>query len=109
VPFIDPFSNQPAGSVCSAGCTVGEELTCGWSGPGTPADAVCFKDGKYDSGDYGDVGQCVQLCDCSTPCTHPNQVCTFINDGTLVQFWGHGGYCTAPLDATGQPVPTLGC
>lgn len=108
-PVPDPSQGGLPGTfVCSGGCVVNPDASCGWSGTG-PAQAACMKGFVPNAADLGDLGTCVQLCDCQVFCDDPNMVCTPNPDFDLAQKWGMDGYCTFGVSADGGPVPGLGC
>ena len=98
----------PGAFVCSGGCVVNPDASCGWDGTGI-AQAACMKGFVPNATDLGDLGSCVQLCSCQKPCSDPNMVCTPNPDPILQQKWGQVGYCTFMLGADGGLVGDLGC
>lgn len=108
-PVPDPSKGGLPGTfVCSGGCVVNPDSSCGWSGTG-PAQAACMKGFLPNAADVGDLGTCVQLCDCQVFCDDPNMVCVQNSDFDLAQKWGMDGYCMYKLDADGGLVSALGC
>jgi hypothetical protein len=81
---------------CMEDCTWGRVATCGWSGTG-PAEQACFlfPVSVLDAGGpgYGDVGNCVQLCDCNKDCLNPDLVCEPLNSTDLETYWSRKGVC----------------
>jgi hypothetical protein len=93
-------------TVCTEVCTMGAVPQCGWSGPGTTADAFCLYSATVISQNggpgVGDRGSCGQLCDCNSQCANPSMVCSAFA-GTpasdLENLTSRKGYCT--LDGPG--------
>lgn len=87
---------------CMEDCTWGRVATCGWTGTG-PAAAACylFPVSVLDAGGpgYGDVGNCVQLCDCNKDCLHPGFVCEPLGSTDLEMYWGRKGLCALKGEA----------
>lgn len=108
-PVPNPMTpGLPGTFVCSGGCVVNPDASCGWVGSG-PAAAACMKSFVPSATDVGDLGTCVQLCDCQNFCSDPNMVCTPNPDFALKQKWGMDGYCTFMFTADGGSPPGLGC
>jgi hypothetical protein len=93
--------------VCMEDCTWGRLATCGWTGAG-PAQAACFlfPTSVLDAGGpgYGDVGNCVQLCDCNSQCSHPGFVCEPLGDADYEAYWGRKGLCVLKGPAGDLPA-----
>ena len=70
---------------CTQSCVVGGPIACGWSGKGTPS-ALCDDGGGTLV--FGDLGQCVELCDCNSDCSAMGAVCA-----PLGSAYGHAGRC----------------
>jgi hypothetical protein len=77
------------GGFCTASCTLGVVPTCKWPGPGTKANAACLR-GPASPG-QGDLGECVQLCDCDNDC-HAALTCTALG-GSFPMSTGRMGAC----------------
>lgn len=96
--YCQPFTLTDGGTTaaCMEDCTFGRIATCGWTGTG-PAAAACylFPVSVLDAGGpgYGDVGNCVQLCDCNKDCLNPAFVCEPLGSTELEMYWGRKGLC----------------
>ena len=90
---------------CVEPCTIGAIPSCGWSGPGTPAEAFClFVAGSFANVGVGDAGLCGKLCDCDDDCL-PSQQCEGFGDPQSEQIFMKKGYCTAASATSGIPCP----
>jgi hypothetical protein len=74
---------------CTAICTIGVVPSCKWTGPGARANAACLR-GPTVTG-QGDLGECVELCDCDDDCHAPFKCTAFT--GTLPMDTGRKGTC----------------
>ena len=85
----------PTGSgVCSVNCVFGTR-GCGYEEQAESPGAVCALPGDGSLGGVGDVALCLELCDVSSDCSHPDAVCRL--DAPAA---GRAGYCDFPLAAT---------
>jgi hypothetical protein len=88
---------------CVEPCTIGALPACGWSGPGTPADAYClFVASSFNQVGIGDRGLCGKLCNCDQDCL-PSQRCDDFGDPQTQQAFQKRGYCTDPSQTPGIP------
>ena len=104
--------DQECRGVCLAGlgepscvepCTIGALPACGWSGPGTPAEAYClFTASTFPQIGIGDQGLCGKLCNCDKDCL-PSQRCDGFGDPQTEQAFQKRGYCTDPSQTSGIP------
>ena len=94
--------------MCSGPCVINPDAGCGWDGV-APASAACMKDFAPGVADLGDMGQCVELCDCQDPCGDFDMVCAPIGNAGLVTKWGMPGYCKFKLDGDGGSVLPISC
>lgn len=107
--YCQRFTLPDAGVVgsCMEDCTWGRVATCGWTGAGA-ASTACFlvPTSVLDAGGpgYGDVGHCVQLCDCNKDCANPGFVCEPLGLVEYETYWGRKGLCT--LKGSGGDLPT---
>jgi hypothetical protein len=93
--------------MCTGYCTVGlDNPGCGIDpANGIPQGApVCFPV-FGDTDDNGDMGLCVQRCDCNSDCNHPAMVCVGFDDPVVEAAFGSMGICTIDDLVT----PTLDC
>jgi hypothetical protein len=93
--FCLQFTEDTNGSSCSGTCTFGTR-GCGDDPTSEePANFVCMPD--INSVGQGDLGVCVQACDCNTQCGNPGNVCLPMPDPVFVEFYGRAGYCAPPF------------
>lgn len=83
------FSTGGSDPFCTAVCTVGVVPSCGWTGPGTKANAACVR-GPSGIGP-GDSATCARLCDCESDCDAPYK-CSPLT-ATFAQETGRKGVC----------------
>jgi hypothetical protein len=74
--------------MCSDLCTLGADDACSAV---SADDAACFGDTANEG--FGDQGQCIQLCNCTSDCRHPSLVCVELS--TPIK--SHDGYCGVVL------------
>lgn len=105
VSLIDPATQEPAGSFCSANCTFGLIEGCGFdrNAPEGTRDAVCIRPQENDGGG-GDVGYCFELCDEDADCEQAaaGWVCEHDLTPNAVTQVGRTGECVPPAFATGD-------
>ncbi|HEX7670228.1 MAG TPA: hypothetical protein VF395_11620 [Polyangiaceae bacterium] len=96
-------------SACSAVCSLGVPGACG-TDPDPNAtklpDAACLPlvaDGLESA---GDIGGCVQLCDCDADCRNKSFVCQAV---PLTSGLGRTGLCVPGTDAAGAVVKGTSC
>jgi hypothetical protein len=93
--------------ICTDGCTVGANATCGWTGSG-PADAMCVVAWQGDG--TGDGGFCRPFCDCNGECTNSELLCRAFPVGAAESTrYGRRGYCTVPPAAGAGGSSGLSC
>jgi len=89
------FATPTGSGVCSAVCTFGAR-GCGYSDQAESPGAICAlpPDGSLDgvASGVGDSGLCLELCDVSSDCSHPDAVCRLEPQVAL-----RAGYCDFPL------------
>ncbi|HEY3234294.1 MAG TPA: hypothetical protein VGJ84_06240 [Polyangiaceae bacterium] len=100
--LTDPCRGQCLGNtgdtqgICYDGCTVGATVACGWDMTG-PAPAACVT--LYRNTGAGDVGGCLQLCDCNADCGGTGVICAPLVESDQ-QFTERAGSCQMPFDVT---------
>jgi hypothetical protein len=102
--FCLQFTEDAAGSTCSGACTFGT-VGCGDDPTSTdPTQFICLPDVNSLGG--GDLGLCLEACDCNEQCTNPGNICRPVPDPGLAEFYGRAGYCAPPLPPMpGAPAP----
>lgn len=79
---------------CSGLCRTGT-IGCGSGNamPDDPSEPICLALGNV--GLNGDIGQCIQRCNCDLDCTHPDAKCfaPFDDDDDALQAFGTIGIC----------------
>jgi len=91
---------------CGSACTIGANPSCGWSGTG-PAPSFCIYATSVvaDNGGpgLGDLGLCIQFCDCNSDCKAPGLVCSDFGSSTGAQsiknFTKRKGACFNPKNS----------
>jgi MYXO-CTERM domain-containing protein len=91
-------------SMCTSACSLGASGACDSDPSATalPLTACLFT--PFAGEGKGDIGACVQLCDCGDDCKNRSFVCTPISLSI-----GRPGMCVPATDAVGAPVPALRC
>lgn len=104
---------------CGSACTIGANPSCGWSGSG-PAPSFCLYATSVvaDNGGpgLGDLGLCIQFCDCNADCKTPGLVCSDFgtsSDATSIKnFLKRKGACFNPKNsqdgAINPGIPSCG-
>jgi hypothetical protein len=82
------FDTSP---LCTALCTLGVHEACGWDGM-EPADVACRLALDASAGGFGDMGLCVQLCDCDTDCHSQANSCQ--PDPEVYGKYSRKGFCS---------------
>ncbi|MCW5791476.1 MAG: hypothetical protein KIT72_13755 [Polyangiaceae bacterium] len=105
------------GGRCAQHCTVGDfEMGACGSGLSKPQAAACLGSvtplGGAAPGLGDGLGECYQLCDCSSPCRGSTDICYNLSQlvtvpGGPVAYWGRAGVCF-PASATVNADP-LSC
>ena len=98
--LVTPGTQDPAGSFCSASCTLGLRAGCGFDEvppAGVARDAFCLQ-AQEPTGDLGDIGLCFELCDVDADCAQVGSgwTCAEFNDVDAEGFFQRGGECLPP-------------
>jgi MYXO-CTERM domain-containing protein len=96
-------------SSCSAVCALGVPGACGTDpDPNSKQlpDAACLPLVADGLESIGDIGGCVQLCDCDTDCRNKSFVCQTVSP---LSGLGRGGLCVPGKDGTGAVVKGTAC
>lgn len=105
--FGDPLK------ACGAACTLGSNPSCGWNGQGAAPSACIYLSSivSDNGGGIGDLGFCIQFCDCNADCKNPGLIChDFGNDtsGTNIKnFTKRKGACFGPKTPDGGTDPGI--
>lgn len=90
--------------VCTEGCTFGVTLGCGWSDISQPAPAYCLTGAEGIGVGFGpgagDLGQCIQLCDCDGQCASPLS-CLPFGASSVAQITKRQGFCGSGSSSVG--------
>lgn len=81
---------------------MGAVPSCGWKGPGHVAPALC-EVGSNTENATGDMGYCIQTCNCDADCSVPGAYCMPNWDTTLAAAAGMKGLCVGAGPAP-QPM-----
>jgi hypothetical protein len=112
-PFLHPSGSIYA-TACSESCTRGAMPNCGFDGT-KPADAYCYSTlaviVEAGGPGVGDLGSCVELCDCNSDCASPDFVCRLwpADDAELGAVVGRKGRCAPPFAHDGGLDPGIVC
>ncbi|MBK7582220.1 MAG: hypothetical protein IPI67_18690 [Myxococcales bacterium] len=99
---------------CGSACTIGANPSCGWSGTG-PAPSYCLYASSVvaDNGGpgVGDLGLCIQFCDCDSDCKTPGLKChdfgTSADATSIKNFVKRKGACFNPKGSDGGIDPGI--
>lgn len=108
---------------CAQYCPVGANPSCGWSDTTKPAPSMCLYGSTIVADNsptgevgLGDLGFCIQFCDCNSDCKNPGMVCSDFGSSdtakTIKNFTKRQGACFNPKNsqdgAIDPGIPTCG-
>jgi len=96
----DETSTETLVSFCSQPCTVG--WGCHWDEPDGPAEGACWP--ASADAQFGDLGYCIQLCNCNDDCVHRGLVCSELHPDEA-DYFNQRGACMPPLDGEDEGMP----
>ena len=108
--FCQPFTSSPgkppSAFACSERCTLGVVFSCG-STQQNGISSLCMAE-ALERG-VGDMGVCVQLCDCDANCAHPDFVCNEFQQPSVKTLTNHQGYCGLAIATDGGVRSGIRC